>query len=98
VSIGQSFEPFKRPAASAREVGDVHRKQAHATYAHARTGRWREAYPAEFKDGAKLGFTGIAEGPREKGGYPKGFHGWPLERRNGWFAGFNAGYTARERQ
>ena len=30
---------------------------------------------------------GKAEGERKKGGYPKGFHDWPLERRNPWFAG-----------
>jgi hypothetical protein len=78
--------------------------QARATPVHKRPTltpeqeRWRAAYPAEFKDGAKLGFSGIAEGPREQGAYPRGFHHWDIQRRNAWFCGWNAGHTARERQ
>ena len=34
--------------------------------------RWRGAYPAEFKDGAKLGFSGVAEGPRGEGRLSEG--------------------------
>jgi hypothetical protein len=37
----------------------------------------RNEWPAEFDD--------------KSGGYPRGFHGWPLARRNAWFAGFNKG-------
>ncbi|GEM_PF-2967213 len=55
----------------------------------------RKQWPAEFDDGVVYGLTGKADGPREPGGYPKGFHGWPLERRNAWFAGANFGLLAR---
>jgi hypothetical protein len=58
----------------------------------------RAMWPAEFLDGSKVAYLGKAGGEREKGSYPKGFHGWPLERRNAWFAGFNAGRIARTRQ
>jgi hypothetical protein len=43
-------------------------------------------------DGGTVAYFGKAEGEREKGGYPKGFHDWALERRNAWFAGFNVGW------
>jgi hypothetical protein len=46
--------------------------------------KWQHA----FDDGAQCAFTKIYPGPREPGGYPKGF---PLEKRNAWFAGFNLG-------
>jgi hypothetical protein len=36
-------------------------------------------------------------GERDKGGYPLGFHDWPLERRNAWLAGFNFGLLERQR-
>jgi hypothetical protein len=36
-------------------------------------------------------------GEREAGGYPAGFHRWPLERRNAWVAGFNGGFHDRLR-
>ena len=50
---------------------------------------WR-AHRADFEDGAKRA--------RERNAlYPPGFHGWPLERRNAWFAGFNVGYLDRKR-
>ena len=52
--------------------------------------RIRLAYPAEFNDGAKRAFEGSAL-------YPPGFHGWPLDRRNAWFAGFNFGRCYRRR-
>jgi hypothetical protein len=55
----------------------------------------RKQWPAEFDDGIVCGLTGKAEGDREPGGYPKGFHAWPLERRNAWFAGFNLGHAKR---
>jgi hypothetical protein len=59
---------------------------------------WRAAYPAEFTDGAKLGFSTGAEGPREQGMYPLGFHQWDLQRRNAWFCGWYAGYAVRQLQ
>ena len=55
----------------------------------------RAEWPAEFNDGARCGFLGRLESPREPGGYPIGFHGWPLARRNAWFAGSNKGNCDR---
>jgi hypothetical protein len=55
----------------------------------------RRAWPAEFDDGVRSGLTLKFEGPRELGGYSKGFHSWPLEKRNAWFSGFNVGYVKR---
>jgi hypothetical protein len=56
-------------------------------------GRW----PDEFRDGARCGFLFYFDDERESGGYPRGFHTWRLERRNAWFAGFNAGFHDRLR-
>jgi hypothetical protein len=56
----------------------------------------RKEWPAEFDDGARCGFLQKFEGAREPGGYPKGFHGWPLARRNAWFAGFNKGSVEKK--
>jgi hypothetical protein len=55
----------------------------------------RKQFPAEFDDGGRCGFLQNFDGPREQGGYPKGFHDWPLARRNAWFAGFNQGSVKR---
>ena len=57
---------------------------------------WR-LFPEEFNEGARCGYSGDYPGEREPGGYPKGFHRWPLERRNAWFAGFNVGFHDRLR-
>jgi hypothetical protein len=46
----------------------------------------RKQWPAEFDDGARCGFSWKFDGQREQGGYPKGFHEWPIERRNAWYA------------
>jgi hypothetical protein len=46
--------------------------------------------------GARCGFLQKFEGTREPGGYSKGFHGWPLARRNAWFAGFNKGSVGKK--
>lgn len=51
----------------------------------------QRAYPKAFEDGRRVG-AGVVRGRREPGGYPKGFHAWPLERRNAWWAGANLGY------
>jgi hypothetical protein len=51
----------------------------------------------EYRDGARCGADLKINGPREIGGYPKGFHEWLLERRNAWLAGFNMGYSERAR-
>ena len=57
--------------------------------------RLRSTWPVEFRDGARCGFLPRADGPREKGGYPCGFCGWPLDRRNAWYSGFNLGRLDR---
>ena len=54
-------------------------------------------WPDEFRDGARRGFLLRFDADREKGGYPRGFLLWPLERRNAWFAGFNRGFHDRLR-
>ena len=59
--------------------------------------RLRDRWPAEFRGGARCGFLHRFDGDRENGGYPRGFHGWPLDRRNAWFAGFNVGFHDRLR-
>jgi hypothetical protein len=51
--------------------------------------RWRTAW----EKGARDGF----EGERDGGSYPRGFHAWPLDRRNAWYSGFNRGFQDRLR-
>ena len=62
--------------------------------------REREAllnrWPDEFRDGARCALLREYPGDRERGGYPRGFHQWLLDRRNAWFAGFNLGHHQRE--
>lgn len=58
----------------------------------------KSAWPDEFADGARCGARTKREGPHEPGGYPIGFHRWPLERRNAWYCGFNIGDTARRQR
>jgi hypothetical protein len=43
----------------------------------------------------RCAFLGKFEG--ERGGYPKGFHHRPLERRNTWFCGYNLGLLDKQR-
>jgi hypothetical protein len=57
----------------------------------------REQWPAEYRDGARCAFLLRFDGDREQSGYPRGFHKWPLDRRNAWFAGFNRGFHDRLR-
>jgi hypothetical protein len=57
----------------------------------------RAAWHVEFDEGARCGALQKFDGEREAGGYPLGFHSWPLERRNAWYAGFNAGYTEKKK-
>ena len=56
----------------------------------------KRIYPEEYRLGIRAAFGFLPE-QREPGGYPKGFHGWPLERRNAYFAGFNVGFCDRRR-
>jgi len=60
--------------------------------------RIRAEWPAEYDNGLRCGLLNEFPKPREQGGYPIGFHSWPLVRRNAWFAGFNKGYTLRKKE
>jgi hypothetical protein len=59
--------------------------------------RLRQRWPDEFRDGARCAFLLRFDGDRETGGYPRGFHRRPLERRDAWFGGFNVGFHDRLR-
>ena len=59
--------------------------------------RLKQAWPDAFRDGARCAFLSKAEGERERGGYPRGFFGWPLEERNAWFCGYNIGLLDKQR-
>jgi hypothetical protein len=65
--------------------------------ADAERARLKRAWPDAFRDGERCGFLQEYPGPREKGGYPRGFHQWPIEKRNSWFCGFNLGFVERQR-
>jgi hypothetical protein len=58
--------------------------------------RLKSLWPEEMADGERCAFHQRYPGEREKGGYPLGFHGWPLERRNAWYCGFNLGLIERQ--
>jgi hypothetical protein len=55
------------------------------------------AHPDAFDQGVRDGLTLKVDGPREAGGYPRGFHQWPTARRNAYYAGYNVGRTKRLR-
>ena len=57
--------------------------------------RLKDKFPTEFADGERCALFQKSEGSREPGGYPKGFHQWPLARRNSWWAGYNLGRCER---
>jgi hypothetical protein len=67
-----------------------------ADRAEAERASLNRAWPDEFRDGARSALLCEYPGDRERGGYPRGFHQWPLARRNAWYAGFNLGYHQRE--
>ena len=58
-------------------------------------GRLKALHPEIYRDGELAGLDKLPPGTRERGGYPIGFHQWPLDRRNAWFAGRA---EARDRQ
>ena len=64
--------------------------------AEAERERLERAWPDAFRDGVRAAF-GFFPPAHELGGYFKGFHGSPLERRNAFFAGFNLGFGDRRR-
>lgn len=68
-----------------RQETDAERRKR---FAQERRESLRQRYPVEFNDGARRAFNSIKR-------YPRGFLGWPLEKRNAWFAGFNMGYMDR---
>jgi hypothetical protein len=55
----------------------------------------RKRFPDEYRDGYRVAFLQEHKGDRERGAYPRGFHAWPLDRRNTWFAGANHGHHDR---
>ncbi|CAJ0854679.1 hypothetical protein AMST5_00763 [freshwater sediment metagenome] len=48
----------------------------------------RAQFPDDYDAGARAGFTNSPD-------YPSGFHSWSLERRDAFFAGYNAGRCDR---
>ena len=59
--------------------------------------RLANLWPNEYRLGYRFGFRGKADQPCDRAGYPEGFHGWPLERRNTWWCGWNKGRCDRAR-
>jgi hypothetical protein len=55
----------------------------------------KSKFPAEFRDGVRAAFLGKGDGQREPGDCPINFHGWPIEQRNAWYAGYNIGLLMR---
>jgi hypothetical protein len=56
----------------------------------------RSRWPEEFRLGYRFGRFGKADPPCDRAGYPQGFHGWPLDRRNAWWCGLNRGWVDRD--
>jgi hypothetical protein len=56
--------------------------------------RLERAWPEAFRDGVRAAYS-LFPTNCERGGYPKGFSGWPLEKRNAYFGGFNWGFIGR---
>jgi hypothetical protein len=55
------------------------------------------AFPDEFRHGFRAAFLQKSDEPYDRGGYPIAFHGWPLNRRNAWWCGFNKGLVAHSK-
>jgi hypothetical protein len=59
---------------------------------------FQQKWPDAFRTGYRGGFLGHDDNVEsDRGGYPVGFHQWPLEVRNAWYAGFNRGLCDRTR-
>ena len=86
----RSFEPCN-PVAGGLTNGGLRSK------AETERARLKQAWPDGFRNGTRFAFLGKTEGERERGGYPCGFFGWSLERRNGWFCGYNVGLIDKQR-
>jgi hypothetical protein len=78
-------------------VNEAQRSQERLIRAAAERERIKLAYSDEYNDGARCAFLKTYPGKREPGGYPRGFHAWPLDTRNAWFVGFNEGFQLRSR-
>lgn len=91
-----------------RLVEQAVQKNAAKREAHARA-LWRDAKTPELRAHLRLIYPDLFEdtpapplgrrslvppGPD----YPDGFHDWPLEKRNGWYAAFNLDRMKRERE
>jgi hypothetical protein len=55
-------------------------------------------HPDAFDQGVRDGMTLEFDGPRERGGYPRGFHQWQPARRDAYYAGYSVGRTKRLRE
>jgi hypothetical protein len=49
--------------------------------------RLRARWPSEWAQGARAGFEGKS--------YPAGFSAWSIDRKNGWWSGYNRGRVDR---
>jgi hypothetical protein len=58
--------------------------------------RLERAWPEAFRDGVRAAYS-LFPADHERGGYPREFSGWPLEKRNSYFAGYNWGFIGRRR-
>jgi hypothetical protein len=66
--------------------------------ANALVERLASRWPDEFRLGYRFGFRRKADPACDRAGYPSGFHAWPLNRRNAWWAGWNQGHQASARR
>jgi len=83
----------RSPCHGRSEPGDGEPRPIEAI--HPLVDTFAERYPDEFKHGFLSGLTGKPQQPCDAAGYPVGFHTWPLERRNAWYAARNAGNVER---
>ena len=54
----------------------------------------REALRRRWRDGGRTAL-GLLDRERERGGYPRGFHQWPIDKRNASYAAYNLAYLER---
>ena len=74
-------------------VDEQTRKAGAADPAEAERARLEERWPQEYRLGYRFGFLSKAD----RNGYPLGLHQWPLDRKNAWWCGWNAGRNERNR-
>lgn len=93
----QGWRPNIAPLAAKAPDGNRHQRCTENGEADREIDALRARWPAEFRDGLLCALLRSFPGEREAGGYPRGFHQWPLDRRDAWFAGFNVGFHDRLR-